>query len=323
MTTSPLSLTALRPAVLREHFDRDGFVILPGYFSSERIDSALDAVKQLLSERAREIVVDNLSNGARTFWSNAAQRETRHFKFNDLYLLSEDVRALALDEELSLLLRALLGDAPVLCNSLNFQRGSQQPAHIDSLYMTPQTPGQLAATWTAFEDAHADSGPLRYWPGSHQIPLFRFRDGSRHAKAEEMPAWQAYIDTQLRERGLTEKTFLAKKGDVFIWHSDLLHGGGTIRDPARTRNSLVCHYFGETDSRRLNFNLQPRHHGFWVQRLPQPVRIPPPAFGPDNPFPENSYLARYPDVKAAVLAGGMPSGWEHYRNWGFSEGRGV
>lgn len=311
-------------AALREQFDRDGYLALTGYFSRERIDMVLAAIARLIEQRPREVVVDNLATGQRTFWADADGRETRRFKFNDFYLLSPEVRELALDKDLSELLALLLREPAVLCNSLNFQKGSNQPKHIDSLYMTPQTDHALIATWTAFEDAHPDSGPLVYYPGSHKIPLFRFKDGTPHAGPGEMPAWTAYIEAQMKERGIPEKIFLAKKGDVFIWHSDLVHGGGAINDQNRTRNSLVCHYYGEADCRKLNCDLAPLHRGYWMRRLRQSVTLPPESFTTGGRvFPEKEYLERYPDVKAAVVAGTMPSGWVHYQAAGFKEGRGV
>lgn len=43
------------------------------------------------------------------------------------------------------------------------------------------------------------------------------------------------------ERGLETKTFMAKKGDVLIWHGDLMHGGAPIQDQSITRKSLIAH----------------------------------------------------------------------------------
>jgi ectoine hydroxylase-related dioxygenase (phytanoyl-CoA dioxygenase family) len=44
------------------------------------------------------------------------------------------------------------------------------------------------------------------------------------------------------ERGLKTEKFMAKKGDVLIWHADLMHGGARIQDPRQTRKSLVAHF---------------------------------------------------------------------------------
>jgi ectoine hydroxylase-related dioxygenase (phytanoyl-CoA dioxygenase family) len=41
--------------------------------------------------------------------------------------------------------------------------------------------------------------------------------------------------------GLTKQVFAAKKGDVLIWHSDLIHGGHPVSQDI-TRKSVVTHY---------------------------------------------------------------------------------
>ena len=188
------------------------------------------------------------------------------------------------------------------------------PWHCDSLYMTPKTPAHLVATWIALEDVHPDAGPLVYYPASHKIPLYTFSDGTHHARQEEMPNWSAYIESEMRRRGIEAKTFLAGKGDLFIWHSDLVHGGSAIGDPTRTRRSLVCHYF--TESVQL---LEPKVRR--INRFSQGVHTPPERFGPDRPFPEEVYLRRYPDVREAVERGFIPSGFYHYQHHGFAEKR--
>lgn len=306
----------------RESFEEVGYLSLPGFFSPGYIDATRAAFTKVLNERPYDVVVDSLNTGKRSFWANAEGSETRNFKFNDLYLVCPEVREMVLDKRLSRLLAELLGEPPVLCNSLNFEKGSGQPKHIDSLFMTPQTPHHLIATWTAFEDVHPDAGPLIYFPGSHKIPLFTFKDGTHHSTSAEMPAWNAYIESQLRERGLEEKVFHAKKGDVFIWHSDLVHGGGPIKDQNLTRTSVVCHYYSESDARRQKMTIANQNDGFWLKRLPQAVRVEPSSFPSKEQFPAESYLERYPDVKAAVVAGHI-SAFDHYVTCGYKEGRGI
>jgi phytanoyl-CoA hydroxylase len=308
---------------LRERFNRDGFLVLPGHFSSGEADRVKEAMQSALAQFEMEIVVDDLMTGERTLYGLADKKNI--FKINDLYLCVEEVRDLALEVKLSNLLRALLDDRrPVLCNTLTLRKGSNQPLHIDSLYMTPQSPHHLAATWIAFEDVDPDAGPLEYYSGSHAIPLFRFRDGSHHANAEEMPDWNEYILREVESRGLKKETFLARKGDVFIWHSDLLHGGSLVRDADKTRESLVCHYFTEDDCRMIaGLELEELNEGFWLKRLPQPVFPEPARFEAAHPFPEGTYLRRHSDVRAGVEAGIIASGEEHYRVYGFAEGRSI
>ena len=304
-------------------FERDGFAALEGFFAPEQIDRATSAVVRLLEERPNEVVADSLHTGRRTFWAQASNPQTKYFRFNDLYLKSDEVRGLALYPELTSILGDLLGEPAVLCNSINFEKCGAQQKHIDSLYMTPRTPQALVAAWIALEDTHPDAGPLVYVPGSHRIPLYTFNDGTHHATREEGADWYDYIDVQIRLRGLKERTFLAKKGDVFLWHSDLVHGGRPIADHRRTRGSLVCHYFTESDCMERGADIVPLNGGYWMRRLAQPVTADPSAFGQACPFPEAVYLRRYPDICEAVDAGLFASGEAHYREFGFGEGRGV
>lgn len=306
-------------------FEEEGYLVLPGFFAPEEIDSVLAATDSALQSRAMEIVVDSLVKDERTFYGLAPNPESLNFKFNDLYLFLDEIRQLGLDPELTSLLRTLLGGLrPMLCNTLTLLKGSSQPIHIDSLFMTPQTPHHLIASWMAFEDVDPTAGPLVYYPRSHHILLYRFRDGSHHATNADMPEWTAYIEREVKERGLEKKTFLARKGDVFLWHSDLVHGGGPIQDPHKTRRSLICHYFTEPDARKMpDWQLEPLNGGFWFNRLPPAARPAPERFDDMHPFPEEAYLRRNPDLQTALADGRIESGFEHYRTHGYAEGRQI
>lgn len=184
---------------------------------------------------------------------------------------------------ISPILAALLGHPPALCNSLNFDQGSAQEDHVDSLFMTPRTAHHLVAIWVALEDCHPDAGPLRYYPGSHKIPQYVFSTGSNHFVPSEMHLWNDYMQAQVKERGLQPQTFSAHKGDVFIWSAYLLHGGSPIANPARTRKSIVFHYFSEEDSVAHRLTLVPEAGGFWIHRSHQPVPGSEPSAVPPLP----------------------------------------
>lgn len=216
-------------------------------------------------------------------------RANHRFKVNDLYLESRATRSLALNERITPILSALLGSTPLLCNSLNLRQGSAQADHVDSLYMTPRSENKMLAIWVALEDVHADAGPLRYFPRSHKIPQYVFSTGSHHAVDAEIDRWAHYMQAKVSEHGLEPVTFLAKKGDVFIWSAYLLHGGSAISDPARTRRSLVFHYFSEEDCVANRCTLVPDGGAYWMHRPHQPV----PGHGAPE-APPLPYNARVP-----------------------------
>jgi ectoine hydroxylase-related dioxygenase (phytanoyl-CoA dioxygenase family) len=47
----------------------------------------------------------------------------------------------------------------------------------------------------------------------------------------------------VEESGIEPHYFHAKKGDVLIWHANLVHGGSQREDMVLTRRALVCHFF--------------------------------------------------------------------------------
>jgi hypothetical protein len=254
-------------------WNANGFLVLPGFYSPDALAPLLRFVESVWVDPPSYLVVDGTHGGGRRRLIDvpAADRGHRLFKLNDLYLERPEVRELAAGPRLVPLLNRLMGEPVVLCNSLNFEKGSGQPEHIDSLYMTPRTPGKLLATWVALEDAHPDAGQLFYYPGSHTIPRYTFSDGTHHAVDGEYPAWREYILRQIAERGLKREQFPARAGDVFVWSADLVHGGTPIADRGRTRKSLVCHYAGHADAVAQGYDRVPVGEGFWLRRPHAPL----------------------------------------------------
>lgn len=270
---------------LLAHWRAEGHVVLPGFYAPQALDAIDAGVQAAWARRVPRIVVDDLVTGQRLRLADVSEsdRLAHRFKTNDLYLEDAGVRGLALNARITPLLRALLGQGPVLCNSLNFQQGSAQAEHVDTLYMTPRTPDHLIAIWVALEDVHPDAGPLFFLPGSHRIPALTFSNGSRHGVPAEMDDWSARMAAEVAARGLRRETFLARKGDVFVWHAHLLHGGSPIRDPQRSRKSVVFHYLSEPDCRAAGAELIPQAGGHWLYRAHQPVPGAAAAEWPERP----------------------------------------
>lgn len=236
---------------LKDRFDTDGFAVLPGFFSAEFCDRVLSDVELYTSPNRpsnSRITIDILHgvHGGRRVFVRDAPREAfgGPFKINHLFTESAAVAEAVFDPGLRAALHSLLGAEPVAINSLNFNFGSQQPEHIDTWYMPPPKPGSLVVTSLSLEDVREDAGPLFYYPGSHRIPPYRFSHGGLHAVDTELPECRRYLEAELGMRGLKKHLFFGKKGDVFIWHCQLLHGGTPIRDLDRSRSSLVVHYWG-------------------------------------------------------------------------------
>ena len=171
----------------RAFWDANGYLVLPGHFTRTQIDAVNGHIDQLWKESRttrRETVVDifiGTPREQRTRLSDAPldARLTPH-KLNDLYLESDVIRQTVLEERLASVLEEVLEGPPLVCNSLNLEFGSQQRDHTDSLYMTAPVGLYLAASWIALEDGSPDSGPLRYYAGSHKIPPYPVLDWRDH-----------------------------------------------------------------------------------------------------------------------------------------------
>ncbi len=160
------------------------------------------------------------------------------------------IREITYEKRLTKLLSFILDKEVVPFQTINFLYGSNQRAHSDSIHMTTYPLGYLIAVWIALEDTHPDNGPLFYYPGSHRLPYLLNSDFNEGETALQLGK-KDYVDyedkiAELIERhSLQPEVFLAKKGDILIWHANLIHGGMPVKNPALTRKSMVIHYYAK------------------------------------------------------------------------------
>jgi phytanoyl-CoA hydroxylase len=228
-------------------FASDGYFIIPIDLSASDA-SAIDAdVDRLWNERPPHIAMA-YDSPPRRFSDAHPDRDRRpRYRIHELHAASETALRLYLHPLLHRYATLILGETAVATQSLYFEFGSQQALHRDSTVVpTPQF-GKLVAAWIALEDISPDSGPLAYVPGSQRFPFYDFGrneflyDPTRDT-ADDVAAAMKYYDEQLERSGLPVKQFLAKRGDVLIWHSALMHGGAPPANEQRTRKSFVVHY---------------------------------------------------------------------------------
>ena len=236
----------------RGDFERDGFVVAEGFVDPALCDRVVaDAKRFYASEGAEVGDVDRTMN---------------------LHRESDAAAAVLEDRRLRRLIGALLGGRPVLFQSIYFHWGSGQHPHSDYMFMSTDPPMALCGVWIACEDVAEEAGPLVYYPGSHRIPnagiparfaadepairklieaeepALRRRHAAQLSAGQSLATslfyerWTHEIDAALAAGGFGPRTFLPRKGDLIVWHANLVHGGSAISRPDRTRNSLVAHY---------------------------------------------------------------------------------
>jgi ectoine hydroxylase len=217
---------AIREAILS--WSEKGYLINRGCFTGAETDSIQQEIDRLVARRMLAPTHDN-----KLLFANRR---------------SQLIRTITQEPRLTGLLSFLLDKDVVPFQTINFIRGSNQRAHSDSIHMTTYPLGYLIAVWIALEDTNDDNGPLFYYPGSHRLPYLLNEDFNEGATGlrigrKDYVDYEDRIEDLIREKALTKEVFYARKGDVLVWHANLIHGGMPVMDPRLTRKSMVVHYF--------------------------------------------------------------------------------
>ncbi|MDQ1096046.1 MULTISPECIES: phytanoyl-CoA dioxygenase family protein [Chryseobacterium] len=211
-----------------QEYDKNGFIVLRNYIDTNTADEINTEIEKLMNEG------------------------TLKFRYGGKLMFaihhSEIIRSIGNDEKLLEFLSILLDGNAKLFQSINFINGSQQKTHSDSIHMTTYPLGGLLGVWIALEDVDENNGALHYIPQSHKLPYFLNSDYDNEGSAlkigkQSYKAYEEFLEAKVKELGLQKEIFRAKKGDLLIWHANILHGGEPHLDKSRTRKSLVYHYF--------------------------------------------------------------------------------
>jgi hypothetical protein len=292
---------------------------------------------------ARSIVADL---EPRYDWTDRRRDPKASIRLTDGWRNHAGVRRIAINPKVVALLETLYGRRAIPFQTLNFPVGTQQHHHSDAIHFTSFPERWFCGVWVALEDTDENNGPLYYYPGSHRLPVYTHEHTGSYAPGRQEhyePVWNALIE----HHGLEKRSFHARRGQAAIWAANLLHGGATQLDPARTRHSQATHYYFEgclyytphhSDPMRGVIRFKdvvdirtgnPVPQVYVREVLPEPFTrsVQPPDGYPwsqdDRPdasvpadFDPNRYLAANPDVARAGLGAVF-----HYKYYGRREGR--
>jgi len=216
---------------LVKEYNKNGYVVIPGLLPSELIDS----VKQDAEEKWNTAV-----------FPKTIQRDAA--RIQDFWRVSPFARELAVYKPLLNILALFYGRPAVPFQTLNFRVGSQQRAHSDTIHFSSLPAKFMCGVWVALEDITEENGPVFYYPGSQRLPEYNFSHIRGTAGATTYGNYKEYedfIEKIVEVNKLEKKKFLAKKGDLLIWSSNIIHGGSPVTKQGATRWSQVTHYFFE------------------------------------------------------------------------------
>ncbi|MBK6275334.1 MAG: phytanoyl-CoA dioxygenase family protein [Saprospirales bacterium] len=210
-------------------WNKTGFVLWEHFLDEETIASINTEVDELIKKNEVDF---NYTNR----------------KIFNAYQKSYTIRKVIKDKKLLELLSFILDKKVLPFQTINFLKGSEQQAHSDSIHMSTFPNGYLIAAWFALEDISIEQGPLSYFPGSHHLPYLTnadYENTSNHwvLDGNANIKYEKKVQDVIEKNNIPKQIFLAKKGDVFIWHANLMHGGEPMLNQELTRKSMVVHYF--------------------------------------------------------------------------------
>src|SRR5580658_7028189 len=220
-------------------WSRDGYIILKKLIDDPTLDTIWNAYEKAIR-----------SGRIRLEAEPAGDNDPYPGRFLNPHKKSGSLCRVLKHAQLLRWIRLLMEREPKPLQTILAHKGSQQGVHSDSIHMTTYPLGYLSAAWIAFEDIYPDSGPLVYYPGSHRFPYVFSKDVGISVSEFKSAGYRSYeekyepfIQDLILRNDAQPKYFHARRGDVFIWHANLLHGGSKRRDLQRSRKAVVCHFF--------------------------------------------------------------------------------
>ncbi len=221
-----------------EQFERDGHLILKGFYAPEEVQLLIDTFMQMHADgpipghfnprTAEEANGDPLKMYPRIMHPH---------RVNDVAL------RYLLDERLEPVLRDLFGEEPLAAQSMLYFKpagAKGQALHQDNFYLNVD-PGTCIAAWLALDHVDEGNGCLEVVPGTHAMDLFcpEEADSTVSFTREYVPP----------PPGLEKVPVIMEPGDMLFFNGTLVHGSGPNSSTDRFRRSFICHYIGRSAER--------------------------------------------------------------------------
>jgi len=231
-------------ARLFEHWIEHGFVVLEGAVPGELVDRYQAELAEAWRTSDPAVEIEVYEHGVRRFVPMEARFRDQPHKVLDHHVRSRLAREIQFAPRTQRFLAQLFERPPLAFQSLGFRFGTEQPMHQDTAYVVLRSPMEMVGSWVALEDVRPGTGELQYYVGSHRIPEYVWfgRSRAKPYELEDDREFLRWVREESERLGCPLVRFQPKKGDVLLWHADLVHGGALREHPDRTRQSLVTHY---------------------------------------------------------------------------------
>ena len=224
------NITAVEARLLSD-FIQNGFVVLQ------------EKLPDHMVEEANRAIDDAIASSYQGYEFGSSQRlELMHLKYPAIHSIWTHA-------PIHRFLSLVFGAESQPCQSLVYVFGSQQDAHQDTVHLTPFPAGMMCGVWIALEDVREGAGELAVFPRSHRLPRVYMGDvGASKVRGDWTEFGEKVVGrwrSMIHEAGLEAQKYLAKKGDILVWHENLMHAGRPRVDMSISRRSVVTHNFAK------------------------------------------------------------------------------
>lgn len=161
----------------------------------------------------------------------------------EAWYFDEDVRKIACAPKVLDFIKLVYQRDAFPFQTLNFDHGTSQPSHSDTIHFHSVPRHFMVGVWVAFEDIHPDSGPLFVHPGSHKLPDYDMHDLGLPSSPDSYLDYEKKVGAILKAKGFEREPVLPKRGQAVVWSANLFHGGMPVKNKALTRHSQATHYY--------------------------------------------------------------------------------
>jgi phytanoyl-CoA hydroxylase len=241
--------TMSEPVALRDYYGREGYVVVRGLLDAAACDKMRAAFDQEVKPFGGYI------------YRQASANPERHVITDAGYMLNSILNIHAVDPRffptfrrrgadlitsgpLQAAVRAILGEAGKIVQSMYFEGNPATWAHQDTYYLDSEKLGSMSGVWIALEDIAPGAGRFFIYPRSHLIELAMNR-GSMSIASNHAGYKKLVLDI-IRDHHLECRAPALRKGDVLFWSAKTIHGSMDTTQPERSRSSVTAHYIPES-----------------------------------------------------------------------------
>ncbi|WP_209329686.1 phytanoyl-CoA dioxygenase family protein [Lunatimonas salinarum] len=219
---------------LKTTFERDGFILLPGFLTIEQIAEIRERLDHFIKNQSAVLPPEHIKYEVKGDASTLKMLQDLHAYdpfFADVLFNSTFTK---LAEEL--LEEKVIGKTVEYFNKPP-KVGKGTPPHQDGYYFMLK-PMSAVTMWMALEDVDAENGWVSYVKGSHKLGMRHHAYTNTLGFSQGIPDFGIPADTE------KEVFFKTKPGDLLVHHALTIHRASPNTSEDRTRKAMGLIYFG-------------------------------------------------------------------------------